>query len=45
MYAYINEKTNLLLFHDLNARKLRETRFWFDKKVKKLITITSATAY
>ena len=36
IYAYRHEKTNLLLSNDVNARELRETCIWCDKKIQKI---------
>ena len=33
---FLYEETNLLLSNDVNERKLMETSFWSDKKVKKI---------
>ena len=41
---FLYEETNLLLSSDVNERKLMETSFLSDKKLKKWLTIFSVTA-
>ena len=41
----LHEETDLSLSMAKNAKSLKEILFWWDKKVKKIVTIISATAH